>query len=88
MKNHSDAWKKMPLHRAVLEIVLSKPEGVTESKLIESLKKEYQIEPSRSELYQVLMKLELQDLIHVEQVGKDFLIKVTPQAKQQFLESV
>jgi len=87
VKDHLDVWKKIPLHRAVLEIVLSKPEGITESKLVESLKKEYDVEPSRSELYQVLVKLELQGLISVEPVGKEFLIKLTTHARQQFSTS-
>lgn len=83
-KNH-EVWRKMPLHRAVLEIVLSKPEGITESKLLETLKKEYEIEVSTSELYNVLMKYELNGLIFVEYVGKEFLVKLTPQALQQFV---
>ncbi|MEM0001515.1 MAG: ArsR family transcriptional regulator [Desulfurococcaceae archaeon] len=83
-KNH-EIWRKMPLHRAVLEIILSKPEGVTESKLLETLKKEYGIEASASELYNVLMKYELNGLIYVEYVGKEFLVKLTPQALQQFI---
>jgi Fe2+ or Zn2+ uptake regulation protein len=82
-KNH-EIWRKMPLHRAILEIILSKPEGITESKLLETLKKEYGIGVSTSELYNVLMKYELSGLIYVEYVGKEFLVKLTPQALQQF----
>lgn len=83
MKNHVDVWRKIPLQRAILEIVLSKQEGITESKLVESLKKEYNIEPSRPEVYHALMKLELQGLIQVESVGRELLVKIAPQAQQQ-----
>lgn len=74
----------MPLHRAVLEIVLSRPEGITESRLIDTLRKEYDIDATLSELYNVLMKYELSGYIQVEYVGKEFLIKPTQQAFQQF----
>lgn len=84
MSRNHEVWRKMPLHRAVLEIIISKPEGITESKLVEMLKKEYDIEVSISELYNILMKYELGGLIQVEYVGKEFLIKLTPQAYQQF----
>jgi len=83
MKNH-EVWRRMPLHRAVLEIILSRPEGITESKLIDLLKKEYGIETTTPELYSVLMKYELSGIITVEHVGKEFLIKLTPQAYTQF----
>lgn len=72
----------------MLEIVLSKTEGIAESKLIEILKKEYDYEPSKPELYHELMKLELQGLVYVEYVGREYLIKVTPLAQQQFSTSI
>jgi hypothetical protein len=70
-----EIWRKIPLHRAVLEVIMSRPEGIMESKLVEILKKEYDIEVSTSELYNVLMKCELGGLIQVYHVGKEFLIK-------------
>jgi DNA-binding PadR family transcriptional regulator len=65
----------MPLHRIILEIVFSRSEGLNESKLEDIMKKEYGVEVTKSELYHALMKLELQGLIQVEAVGKEFLIK-------------
>jgi DNA-binding PadR family transcriptional regulator len=65
----------MPLHRVVLEIVFSRPEGISESKLEELIRKEYGVEMSKSQLYHTLMKLELQGLIQVETVGREFFIK-------------
>lgn len=87
LKTPDVIWRKMPLHRAVLEIVLSRTEGVTESRLIEILKREYDYEPSRPELYHVLMKLELQGLIYVEPVGREYLIKATSIAREQSINS-
>ena len=83
MSKNQEVWRKMPLHRAVLEIVLSKPEGITESKLIETLKKEYYIETTLPELYNVLMKCELSGLIYVEHVGREFFVKPSPTAHTQ-----
>ncbi|MEM4481127.1 MAG: ArsR family transcriptional regulator [Desulfurococcaceae archaeon] len=83
MKN-SGMWKKIPLHRAVLEIVISRSEGISETKLVETLKKEYEIEPTHPELYHTLMKLELQGLIHVESVGREFVIRPSSQALHYF----
>ncbi|MEM4717151.1 MAG: ArsR family transcriptional regulator [Desulfurococcaceae archaeon] len=88
MSRNHEVWRKMPLHRAVLEIIISKPEGITESKLVEILKREYDIEVAISELYNVLMKYELAGLVQVEYVGKEFLIKLTLQAYQQFSSQV
>ncbi len=65
----------MPLHRIVLEIVFSRPEGLSESRLEEVIRKEYGVEVTKSELYHTLMKLELQGLIQVENLGREFLIK-------------
>jgi len=65
----------MPLHRIVLEIVFSRPEGLSESKLEEIIRKEYGVEVTKSELYHILMRLELQGLIQVENIGREFLVK-------------
>ncbi|MFZ8782478.1 MAG: ArsR family transcriptional regulator [Desulfurococcaceae archaeon] len=73
--NRNSTWKQMPLHRVVLEIVFSRPEGISESKLEELIRKEYGVEMSKSQLYHTLMKLELQGLIQVETVGREFFIK-------------
>ncbi|WP_440059035.1 ArsR family transcriptional regulator [Thermogladius sp. 4427co] len=68
-------WRNAPLYRIVVEEVLSRPEGVLESDLIEILKKKYDIEISRAELYQSLIKLELNGFIHVDYVGKEMKIR-------------
>lgn len=73
-----EMWRKIPLSRAILEIVASKPEGVSESKLEMLLKKEYGLEVSKAEFYSTLMKLELQGLIYVESVGKELSIRPSP----------
>jgi len=75
MKDKNSTWKYMPLHRIVLEIVFSRPEGLSESRLEEVIRKEYGVEVTKSELYHTLMKLELQGLIQVENLGREFLIK-------------
>ncbi|MCC6040681.1 MAG: ArsR family transcriptional regulator [Desulfurococcaceae archaeon] len=75
MKNRNSTWKYMPLHRIILEVVFSRSEGLSESKLEEIIRKEYGLDTTKSELYHTLMKLELQGLIHVESIGKEFLIK-------------
>ncbi|MCC6011190.1 MAG: helix-turn-helix domain-containing protein [Desulfurococcaceae archaeon] len=75
MKNKNSTWKYMPLHRIILEVVFSRPEGLSESKLEEIVRKEYGVDITKSELYHTLMKLELQGLIQVETIGKEFLIK-------------
>jgi Fe2+ or Zn2+ uptake regulation protein len=75
VRNKNGVWKHMPLHRIILEIVFSRSEGLSESKLEDIMKKEYGVEVTKSELYHALMKLELQGLIQVETVGKEFLIK-------------
>lgn len=69
------ASSKIPLLRAILEVIASKPEGLSESRLEAVLKKEYGMDFSRAEMYHALMKLELQGLIQVEFVGKELSIK-------------
>ncbi|MEM1641889.1 MAG: ArsR family transcriptional regulator [Desulfurococcaceae archaeon] len=86
MKNEVP-WNKIPLSRAMLEIIASKPEGLPESKLESMLKKEYGIETSKPELHGALMKLELGGLIYVESVGKELLIKPAPILYQNNLKS-
>lgn len=86
MKNEV-SWNKIPLSRAILEIVASKPEGLSESKLETLLKKEYGIDISRSEFYSTLMRLELHGLIYVELVGKELLIKPSPTLYQNHVKS-
>lgn len=83
MKNNS-IWRKIPLHRIILEIVVSKLEGLSESKLLSMLKEIYDVEPTKRELYDTLLKLEIQGYITVDYVGKEFLIKPTTQAIHYF----
>ncbi len=71
-------WRITPLFRAILEVLVSKPEGITESDLDEALKKKYGLVFARSELYHTLMRLELTGLIQVEPVGREFFVKLSP----------
>lgn len=75
-------WKATPVFRAILEVAISKPEGVPESDLEEILKKDYKIELTKPELYRILMKLELYGFLRVEHVGKELVIRLSPSFTQ------
>ncbi|ADV65386.1 hypothetical protein [Desulfurococcus mucosus] len=71
-------WRITPLFRAILEILVSKPEGMPESDLEDALKKKYELVFNKSELYHTLIRLELSGLIQVESVGRELFIKISP----------
>jgi len=71
-------WRITPFFRAVLEVLISRPEGLHESDLEDLLRKEYDLSFNKSELYHVLMRLELSGLIQVEPVGRELFIKLSP----------
>ncbi|MEM1628329.1 MAG: helix-turn-helix domain-containing protein [Desulfurococcaceae archaeon] len=75
-------WKATPVFRAILEIAISKPEGVSESELEEILRKNYDIEITKPELYHTLIKLELHGFLRVEHVGKELMIRLSPSFTQ------
>ncbi|MGC9011729.1 ArsR family transcriptional regulator [Thermogladius sp.] len=68
-------WRTSPLFRVVIEEVLAKPEGILESELLEILKKKHDLEVSKPELYQALIKLELNGFITSEFIGKELKIR-------------
>jgi hypothetical protein len=70
-------WRNMPIYRLVLEILARRPEGVTERELLTLLKKEYGLAISKKELYQALLKLEINGYIKVEPVGKNIVASLT-----------
>uniref|UniRef100_A0A7J3XZD7 ArsR family transcriptional regulator n=1 Tax=Thermogladius calderae TaxID=1200300 RepID=A0A7J3XZD7_9CREN len=78
-------WRTTPLFRVVIEEVLSKPEGILESEIIEILKKRYDIDVSKPELYQALIKLELNGFIKVEHIGKEMKIRPSKTMMDQLL---
>lgn len=71
-------WRITPLFRAILEILVSKPEGMPESDLEDALRKKYELVFNKSELYHTLIRLELSGLIQVESVGRELFIKISP----------
>jgi Fe2+ or Zn2+ uptake regulation protein len=84
MKYNPGYWRLTPLYRLILEIVIDHPEGVSESDLIDILKKEHEVDVGRAELYKALMKLELSGYIQVETVGKEFVIRLSPSFPELF----
>jgi DNA-binding PadR family transcriptional regulator len=78
-------WRTAPLFRVVIEEVLSKPDGILESELIEILKKRYDMDISKPELYQALIKLELNGFIKVEHIGKEMKIRPSKTMMNQLL---
>lgn len=78
-------WRTAPLFRVVIEEVLSKPDGILESELIEILKKRYDMDISKPELYQALIKLELNGFIRVEHIGKEMKIRPSKTMMNQLL---
>lgn len=78
MKYSPGYWRIIPLFRAILEVLVEKPEGLGESALFESLRKNYGLEFTKPDLYKALMKLELQGIIQVEQVAKELHVRLAP----------
>ncbi len=78
MPRFSEIWRNQPLFRLILEEVLNHTGGISEKDLLETLKKDHGIEVSKSEFYEELMKLELRGFIVVARVGRELVIKVSP----------
>lgn len=71
-------WRNMPIYRLILEELIRRPQGMSERELIAVLKKEHGITVSRKELYQALLKLEINGYVRVEPVGKNFVATLSP----------
>ncbi|MEM0506063.1 MAG: ArsR family transcriptional regulator [Thermosphaera sp.] len=84
MKYSPGYWRLTPLFRMILEIVIDHPEGISESDLIDSLKKEHEVDVNRAELYKALMKLELSGYIQVEHVGRELVVRLSPAFPELF----
>jgi len=77
-------WRDMPIYRIVMEELARRTHGLSEKDLLTILKKEHGITITRRELYQALLKLEINGYIKVEHVGKSFIITLTPYAYKVF----
>ncbi len=75
----SDTWRSHPLFRVVLEELINRPSGISERELLDIIKREYGYEVSKKELYEVLIRLELRGFIRAERVGRDLMIKLSPE---------
>ncbi len=71
-------WRNMPLYRLIIEELLNKPRGLSERELMNILKKEYDLDFSKNELYQALLKLEINGLIQVDHIGSELVARISP----------
>lgn len=71
-------WRNMPIYRIILEELIRRPNGLSEKELIMILKKEHGITISEKELYEVLLKLEINGYIKVEPVGRNIIAYLSP----------
>jgi len=78
MSKLSDVWRNHPLFRLVLEELINKLTGLSEKDLYDIIRKEHGYEVSKAELYEVLLRLELRGYIRVEKVGRDLIVKLSP----------
>ena len=78
MSKLSDIWRNHPLFRLVLEELINKPNGLSEKDLYDIIRKEHGYDISKSELYEVLLRLELRGYIRVEKIGRDLIVKLSP----------
>lgn len=69
-------WHDTPVHRLVLEVLLSRPNGISDRELMGILKKDYGLSISRRELVQTLLKLEINGYVRVEHVGKLLIVRL------------
>jgi len=77
-------WRNMPVYRIILEELIRKPQGLTEREIISILKKEHGITVSKKELYQALLKLEINGYVKVEPVGKNIVASLSPNIYKLF----
>lgn len=71
-------WRNMPLYRLIIEELITKPHGLSERELVNILKKEHGIDLSRNELYQALLKLEINGFIRVDHIGGELVARISP----------
>lgn len=69
-------WHDIPIYRLILEILLDKPNGVSDRELLNILKREHGISISRRELAQALIKLEINGYVRVEHSGSSLIIRL------------
>ncbi len=73
-----EIWRNNPLYRLVLEELVRRPSGISERDLLDTIRKEHGYDVSKAELYEVLMRLELRGYIVVDRVGRDLIVKISP----------
>ncbi len=63
-------WSVLPLHTCIVEILLKKGGALTDTELYQALRKSYG-DLSLRELNKTLMRLEVDDIIHVFRLTKN-----------------
>ena len=63
-------WNAIPLTNLIVQIVKKRRGVILDDELIRALKKELGTEPSDAELNSALLKLEINGLVHVNQITK------------------
>lgn len=63
-------WNAMPLRNLILTILQKRRGIILDDELNRALKKELGSEPSEAELNSVLLKMEINGLVHVSQITK------------------
>ncbi|MEM3547133.1 MAG: hypothetical protein QXU47_07220 [Candidatus Bathyarchaeia archaeon] len=61
---------RIPLHTAVVELLIKNPGGLTDKELFEKLKEQYE-ELSFNQLMKILLKLEVNGIVRVTRYQKD-----------------
>ncbi|MEM0379883.1 MAG: ArsR family transcriptional regulator [Desulfurococcaceae archaeon] len=69
-------WHDIPVYRLILELLLNKPNGVSDRELINMIKKEHGISISKRELAQALIKLEINGFVKVEHSGSSLFVRL------------
>ncbi len=67
-------WRPRPLHKVVIDEIAKHGGRIIDRELYRILKEEYGYDISLSELYKVIMTLELRGFIVVNKVGRDLNI--------------
>lgn len=63
-------WNAMPMTNLVVAIVKKRRGVILDDELVRALKKELGTEPSEAELNAALLQLEINGLVHVNQITK------------------
>ncbi|MEM2240395.1 MAG: hypothetical protein QXL27_08890 [Candidatus Bathyarchaeia archaeon] len=61
---------RIPLHTAVVELLIKNPGGLTDKEIFEKLKEQYE-ELSFNQLMKILLKLEVNGIVRVTRYQKD-----------------